>query len=78
MIGPAASVGPLRPPAAGAAQGIPASDTPVGSSALERRLWAIRQKRTASRVAGVTEVAAWIIGLGALTIVAALGLLSLP
>jgi hypothetical protein len=38
----------------------------------------MRHKRAASRVLGATEVVAWIICLGALTIVAALGLLSLP
>jgi hypothetical protein len=77
MIGPASSVGPLRPPAAGGAPGIPASDTSVGTSALERRLRAMRRKRAASRVIGATEMAAWIIGLVALTIVATLGFLGL-
>jgi hypothetical protein len=78
MIGHASSVRPMRGPAAEAAPAIPASDTPVGTSGLERRIQAMRHKRAASRVIGATEVAAWIIGLGALMIVAALGLLVLP
>jgi hypothetical protein len=78
MIGLGSSIRPMRGPAAGAAPAIPASDTLVGTSGLERRLKAMRHKRAASRVIGATEVAAWIIGLGALMIVAALGLLSLP
>lgn len=77
---PISSVGPWRPshrPIRPVPAG-PASGCSNGPATLEFRLRAIRHKRAASRVFRATNLVAWIVGLGALVIVVAGGLLSFP